>query len=255
MIRSMSFSLTFEGTFFAIPELLPFLVTFTKRFLNSLSVSRIDIALDCSVKTEVLWKWKRTQFRFNEVIRDRGYIETFYLGKKIGNKKYFIRVYDKKIDSMNKGKYALFHHYLSKDIVTRIEAEVHTITAKVLGITPQVLLEYVQACIAGEEDGLKPLEQWFASLCINEQGTCFYSLRGLALSQSTKLTTAKFTGRSEAIERGRYVRTMLAYATRLHHDGFDVIGYLSEKLVPLNGTSSKSSNCPAQPASDTLNSQ
>lgn len=247
VIHSVSYAVIFEGTFFAIPELFPFLVTFTQRYVRSLSVSRIDIALDCNVKTEKLWQSKRTQFRNDNVYRSGKHIETFYLGRQKGNKKYLIRVYDKKIDSQNKHKFVLFHHYLSEEIVTRIEAEVHTITAKILGITPEAILRYAKASIDGDEKGIEPLEQWFASLCMNEQGTFFYPLRGLALNKSEKLTTAKFTGRSENIEQHRYIRTLLTYAKHLHEMGFDVIGFLKDNL-PLNETGSNQNTSISPPA-------
>ena len=239
IIRNVSYAFIFEGMFFAIPELFPFVVTFTSRFLESLSVSRIDIALDCNVETELLWKWKRTQFKKNIVYRSNGHIETFYLGQKKGNKKYLIRVYDKKIDSQNKGKFILFHQYLSEKIVTRIEVEVHTITARILDITPKAILRYAEASANGDENGVMVLEHWFASLCMNEQGTFFYPLRGLSLVRAERLKASKFTGRSMEVEKYRYVRIFLTYAIRLHGLGFDVIGFLQEKLPPAGASSNQ----------------
>lgn len=233
LITTVSYSMTFEGTFFAIPELLTFLITFTSRFEKSLSVSRIDIALDCNIKTNVLWKWKKTQFKKDNVYRSDSNIQTFYLGRKLNNKKYFIRVYDKRIDSMSKGKFVLFRHYLKEKIVTRIEVEIHTITIKVLNITPQAILGYLNANIIGDENGVRILEQWFASLCVNEQGTCFYSLRHLSFNNCEKLVTAKFTGRSKEIEQHRYVRVFLTMAKKLQSMKFDVLGFLAEYLDPL----------------------
>ncbi len=254
IIQNVSYAVIFEGTFFAIPEIFPFLVTFTKRFLKFLTVSRIDIALDCNIKTETLWKWKRTQFRNDDVKRTDGHIETFYLGSRQNNKKHFIRVYDKKIDSMKKGKFILFHQYLAEDVVTRIEVEIHTITIGLLPITTQAILAYAEANLAGDENGIRILEQWFASLCMNTGGTFFYSLRGLSITKCEKLTTAKFTGRSEHVEKQRYVRIFLTYAKRLQELGFDVFGFLEEHLKPPNGASPNCLNYVPTPSSDTLDS-
>lgn len=231
--RVVPYTFTFYGTYFYLPELQDCLVTFMRQYLTFLTVSRCDICLDVNIATEVLLKWKRTQFKFIDVIRNHGHVETFYLGRKLDNKKYFIRVYDKKIDSQGKGKFMLFHEYLSQETVTRIEAQINVLTCKVLRITPKAILEYIEASSIGDESRLHILEQWFASLCMNEQGTFFYSLRGLSLSNVTRLTTAKFTGRSKEIEKSRYVRIFLAYAKRLHSMGFDVFSFLREHLPPL----------------------
>lgn len=230
--RCVPYTFTFYGTFFYLPELQDCLVTFLCLYMKYVSVSRIDLCLDTNVRTEVLWRWKRTQFKFDDVIRNREHIETFYLGRKKDNKKFFIRVYDKKCDAASKGKLMLTPQYLSEEVVTRIEAQINVLTCKILGITPQAILNYVQASMDGNERGIAVCEQWFASLCMNEQGTFFYSLRGLALSSAVRLRTAKFTGRSSEIEASRYVRVFLSYAKRLQAMGFDVFGFLREHLSP-----------------------
>ncbi|MBU1123275.1 hypothetical protein KJ652_01685 [Patescibacteria group bacterium] len=227
---SVPYVFTFYGTYFYLYELEDVIIKFLKMYGEYLIVSRLDICLDVNVKVDTLWKWKRTQFRKNNVVRDGKRFESFYLGKKGNNKKYFIRVYDKKIEMKSKCKFMLTPEYLKEPVVTRIEPEIHTMTCGVLGITPQKLLKYCECRLSGDESGLHGLEEWFASLCMNNRGTYFYSLRGLSISTAKRLTTAKFTGRSKEIEKTRYVKTMLSYAKRLHESGFDVIGFLTENL-------------------------
>jgi hypothetical protein len=242
--RSVPYSFTFYGTYFALPDIQGCLVAFLDWNIP-LAVSRVDIAVDTNVPTESLWKWKNTQFRKNNVYRDGESIETFYLGQKQNNKKFFIRVYNKKLDSLNKGKIFLFHQYLAEETVTRIEAQINILTVKALDITRDKISRYAQATIAGDESGLSILEEWFSALCMNEQGTYFYNLKGVQMSKSERLLSTKFTGRSSYVERSRYVKVFLSYAKRLHGFGMDVRGLIDEHVPPF-GTGSNSADFSSQ---------
>ncbi|GEM_PF-2020821 len=229
---TVPYSFTFYGTYFSVHEIQNCLLTFLERNHLFMTVSRIDIAVDTNVTTETLWQWKRTQFKADRVYRKNGHTETFYLGEKKNNKKFFIRVYDKKIDSLAKGKFTLFHHYLEEEVVTRIEAQINILTAKNLQITPAAILEYSKANIEGDDLRLAVIEHWFSALCMNEQGTFFYSLRGVCFTKADHLMPTKFSGRSAAVDKYRYVRILRSYALRLHGWGFNVRSYIDENLPP-----------------------
>ncbi len=189
------YTFLFDGSYFYFEELSECLLQFTSQYLPFLSLSRVDTALDCNVPVLKLWKKHKTQFRKKIPYINGDDIESFYLGMKKGNKKYLIRVYDKKADSYKKEKFLLFSHYLQEETVTRIEAELHTKTIKQLGITPEIIIRYEESRINGDSQGLEILQQYFASLCMNERGTYFHPLKGLDFSKIERLTIAKKTGR------------------------------------------------------------
>ena len=118
--------------------------------------------------------------------------------------------------------------------VTRIEAQILSITIKALKITPQVILDYEKARIEDFSSAPNILEQYFASLCLNEEtgGTNFYSLKGVNFKNVDRLKTTNFTSRRKNIEdMERYEKYLQAkgFLTRsetMLRMGFDPILFL-----------------------------
>lgn len=223
------YTFLFDGSYFYYPELTRCLLDFTKLYLLYISISRLDIALDCDVTVDELFHNHKTQFVIDDIKRRYKKVVTFYLGQRKGNAKYFIRVYDKKADSMSKEKFDLFSHYVREKVVTRIEAELHPKTLKALAITPQTIMRYEEDRLNGEYVSIELMQQYFASLCMNEQGTYFYPLKDLDFSSIERLTIAKKTGRMlhpEELEKHEKLPHMKQFITRaetLYKMGIDPI--------------------------------
>lgn len=231
--KETRYFITFYGAYFYIDDLVDVLPLFTKQYRKFLKVSRIDICIDVNLTVEELHSSYRTQFKRKDIKENSGHIETFYLGKnpKKRTDKFFIRVYDKKIDALAKGKIHLLLDYASLPVVTRIEAELHTIKINELRITPEVIINYWEAKrkdFAGTSD---IFEQHFSTLCMNKSGTYFHCLEELNL-QKGESKTAKFRGKGTIIHNNiPYIKTFLGYAKRIEKElKFDAVRLVSDFL-------------------------
>ncbi len=232
--KFVNYIFTFYGASFYVPDLSHILLAFTSKYLPYLSISRLDLALDCNVPVQELWDDQRTQFKKTKEYKNNGVLESFYFGQRKGNRKHFIRVYNKKADSETKQKFHLFLPYFGEETVTRIEVEMHVLTLKTLGIRPYSIVEYEKSKRDGEAAGLEFIERCFASLCMNDQGTYFYSLKELDFSAIERLTTAKYTGKAEAIiDTMAYAKQFISRGLRLKQMGIDPIALLQRHLTPL----------------------
>jgi len=115
----------FYGAFF-YSDLYPnFLHEFIATFKKNLKLTRFDLALDVQDTVNTVLKSgvknrlsKTTEFKTGKTT------ETIYLGSKSHlNKKHFCRIYDKKLDSLNKNKTFLQSFYSNFDSVSRIEIQ------------------------------------------------------------------------------------------------------------------------------------
>src|SRR3989338_873939 len=232
-ISEYSYKFSFFCAYFYLDDLSDVLLAFTKRYVQQIAISRLDIALDTDIPIPVLYKRKRTQFQKQQLFKSLGVLTGFYLGARKGNKKFFIRVYDKKLDSKGKEKFHLFFPYLLEEAVSRIEAELLVLTLQTFGITPQTIIEYEEARMTNFVSKPNCLEQYFASLCLNKQGTYFYPLKSLDFANVERLTTATYKGKSEYIlDEVSYIKDWLGRGVTLHNMKLDPVGLLQHHLAP-----------------------
>lgn len=230
--RQYSYKFTFYGAYFYIDALSDILLAFTKQYVRHMHLSRLDIALDCNILIPTLYKSKRTQFRAEQLFKTSDVLTGFYLGGRKANKKYLIRVYDKKLDSQKKGKFHLFLPYLMEDVVSRIEVELHVLTLQIFDITPQTIIEYEEARITAFASVRDCMQQYFASLCMNDQGTYFSSLKNVDFADIERLTTAGNPKKAtEITDKLGYVRQFLTRGRRLKEWGIDPIEILERHFT------------------------
>lgn len=235
-IQNMSYQVTFYGACFYINDLDELLSKFIMRYKNHLSVSRLDLCLDCDVPVEKLWKRHKTQFRKKLPWINGEKIETFYLGAKKGNKKHYICVYDKRLDSKQKGKFHLFFEYLKKPLVTRIEVKMFTKTIKTMGITPQLILDYEKARRSDFVFHKNSLHSIFASCCLNPRSTCFLPLKNIDIAKVPLLKTSTLTVKVldlGLIDQVPYLKGFITRASRIQQMHIDPIALLQANLPPL----------------------
>lgn len=230
--KYVSYTFHFYGASFYIPDLSHILLEFTSKYLPYISLSRLDLALDCNVPVDQLWKWKKTQFKKVRRYENGGALETFYLGQAKWNRKHYIRVYNKRADSQTKQKFHLFLPYFGEEIVTRVEVQMHVLTMKTLGINPRKIIDYERAKRDGGGASMEFIEQCFASLCMNEQGTYLYPLKGLDFDQIERLTTATYTGKAEEIiDQMSYTKQFVSRGLRLKEMGIDPVELMQRHLT------------------------
>jgi len=235
VIKDISYQITVYGACFCIDDLNEFLFKLITRYKNYLSVSRLDLCLDCDVPVEVLWKKHKTQFRKKLPFINGKKIESFYLGAKKGQKKHYICVYDKKLDSKNKGKFHLFFEYLKKPLVTRIEVKMFTKSIKAMRITPQLILDYERARLSRFVFHKNNLHTFFSSCCLNPRSTCFLPLKDIDIAKVPLLITSTYTGKVEDLElinQVPYLKGFITRANRIEQMHIDPIALLQHSLQP-----------------------
>lgn len=222
LISPVSYQLTFYSSFFYVPSLLPIFDFFLVKFGDHASVGRVDIALDCDIPINHLHESVVTKFRKSYVISDSKDIKTFYLGSKANNRKHFIRVYDKKLDSRKKSKFHLFTSYLKHPVVTRIEVQCNPDTCRKLKITPNKIYNSFK----GNDDFIVNI---FKTLCVNETSTMFTQLR-LETLKYKFLDYAKLD--YNVMSLTAYGKRFLSLARGLREYGIDPVQFLNENGGP-----------------------
>lgn len=218
--RSLAYTVTFYAAFFYIPSLEGMLESFLRVYGVHAKVSRVDLALDVLASVDDLWKSHRTKAQKKYVIRKAEKIETFYLGPKANNKRHFIRVYDKKLDSQKKGKFHLFASYFLEDMpVSRIEVQINVLSVSHFRIQPTDITESTEC--SGR------MWEVFRDCCMNESGTDFAILPFASVRK--KLSSPAQV--QEFLDELPYARRMLGYARRLQEHGFDPVEYLRAHLA------------------------
>lgn len=210
------------------------MLDFTKHYSRHMIIQRLDIALDCNVPIPDLYNNKHTQFVKKELFINHDVMTGFYLGNRKGNKKHLIRCYDKKLDSTGKNKFHIFSTYFHHDVVSRIEVELHCLTLRAMGISPQVIIDHEEARQTGFISAPNCLEQYFASLCLDKQGTCFHILEDVSFKNVERLKTTITAKKGDAIvDELMYVKQFVTRAENLQKMRIDPIELLQRRLPPM----------------------
>jgi len=239
-LRNCSWIIDFYSSSFHMSEMVPVITKMlvTWKDCKDCRITRCDLAADFDLSTYYFWRSRATRFKKNYVITKNKHIETFYLGRKEKNKKHFIRVYDKKIDSQKKGKFGLYGHYIaSKKPVTRVEVEMHVHTLDKLNISIEKMLDFF--LLEKLYDKKSYLLACFIDLCGNRNASYFPAVAAL---KKYGVPTIKKTLSCEKkeflfpMEQLQYAKVMLSYARTLQEAGFDPLMFLTEHLEVPKGT-------------------
>ncbi len=175
---TLAYSLDFYSSYFRIPYLRSFYRQFREKYGKYGRVSRLDIACDLAISMQdfVDAGWG-TSFKELNKYREStktGVPQSIYFGTKdIKNKRHLIRVYDKKADTIAKGKFHLFKDYFTYDHVIRIETEIRSTSCRELGLTDVDAFD------------TKALESVFRTLCLNKRTTFLKVLENLKFKDAT----------------------------------------------------------------------
>jgi len=221
--RKFYWSITFYSAFFYINEMKSVISYFISQYERHLTVSRLDLCMDVTATVNRLYASHKTKSQKKMFYKKNQELETFYLGSKKNNKRHFIRVYNKKLDSQKKNKFHIFSNYLSLPVVSRIELQMNVASVAHHKILPFQVVEAM-------EDSLNSrFLQIFNYCCRNPSQTNFRCL-GKAKRIET-YSWARLDRSLQGLDNLSYARTMLGYAKRLHQAGFDVLDYLRVNLV------------------------
>jgi len=230
-VKNCSYRVQFMSSIFHMPELRAVLIRAVTIWGTNekAKITRCDIAADLNVTVKALRQKHSTFFRSDQTIGTRKEIQTFYLGSKRNNKKHFIRVYDKKLDSRKKGKFHIFGHYLTmKNPVSRVEVQMNVQTCDAMRITASDIL----ALLENKTDEIKQLRLWaiFAQLTANPDGTCFDHILALARGIPRVEKIVRMKKALQNLDVVPYAKVMLGYARNLKTLGFDPVSWLQTEL-------------------------
>ena len=210
------------GTFFYTSLRDDFLRNLITTFQNDIFISRADLALDIEMSVnDFLNNGWLTQFKKIETRENGDKIETKYFGNRSDtNKRHFIRVYDKKLDSSKKNKLELHYFYLKFQDVTRIEAQVNSLSCKEFGFHKDAMRIFDR----------KYLESVFTSICINKSGTFFNALEKLDFNDEI-IKRKKFEKTNDILDEARYAKLSYSYNKTLFLQGFDPVAHFYKHII------------------------
>lgn len=223
---SSSYFVIFYGSYFLFD--LDLLDNFILMFGSACIVSRCDIFLDVATSVQYIagnGRYVSSFSKFN-VFGNGDDLETVYIGNKSNNnKRWFIRIYNKILDSKKKEKSALYSDYFKEKNVTRIEVQFGIEGCRMFGIKP--------VCFYN-------LKNSFCSAllnitCKNKSNTYLYALEGIDLEHGILQTVVKRCATSmpakmqtPEVFRFPYVRRFIGYARNLKKLGYDPVDLLSK---------------------------
>lgn len=215
----LGYSFDFYSAFYAKPFLRNFYREFMRKYGSSCKVGRLDIAVDLSCQVQdVLVAGYKTNYRklnrFGEDI-NTGEPETVYFGSKSPkNKRHFVRIYDKLLDSKQKGKFELYRDYFSYNQVTRIEVEIRSSACRELSITTDDIADEAK------------IKEIFTSLCLNPRTTYFNILGGLGL-ESKELRKLSADREQQVLAKDKKVKRVVGMIRNLKEkDGLENVVYV-----------------------------
>lgn len=218
--RNCKYILKFHSSFFHFPELKNILVEFMiSDHYEEIRVSRLDICLDIDKGVdEFLDLGYKTQFLVKEERKRSDKLQTLYLGtRNATNKKHFIRIYNKLLDTQRKAKFGLYQEYFAYEKVTRIEVQINSQSCLAFGISLSNI---------GQAEFLKTV---YKSCCVNQQGT-YFNVLDVPDFHNLNIIKRKAPPKSEILEKLPYAKIMLGYAKNLLKAGFDPIRFLQKHL-------------------------
>jgi hypothetical protein len=136
-------NVNFYGSFFAFSRLglldaRKFVFDFVNEKIFSEKLVRADIAFDfLGMTPEQIFRLANPQRRVRSVFLGKdGNPETYYIGDTTRNPRVFIRIYDKKRDTLAKNKHRFYGDYLAKnESITRVEFECRSTALSEYGAT------------------------------------------------------------------------------------------------------------------------
>lgn len=222
VLHRISYVMNFYGTFFYTSLREDLLRKIITTFQNDIFLSRIDLALDVETSVnDFLNKGYVTQFKIKDTKENGDRIETKYFGNRSDtNKRHFIRIYDKKLDSSKKNKLEVHYFYLNFKEVTRIEAQINALSCKELGFRKDINLIFDR----------KFLESIFTSICINKSGTYFNALEDTDFNDEI-VRRKKFVKTNNVLDIARYARLGYSYNKTLFLQGFDPVAHFYKHIL------------------------
>ena len=218
--RTCAYVLKFHSSYFQYPELRNIFREFMfSKYADKLSITRLDICVDVDLSVDEFFKEGfETQFKVKETRKFGKKIQTQYFGtRNATNKKHFIRVYNKLLDTERKAKFGLYLDYFAYENVTRIEVQINSQSCKAFGVN------------LGNIWDAEFLRTIYKSTCINKEGTYFKAL-DIPEFENLEIIRRKPPLRSEILDRLNYAKVMLGYAKNLKKVGFDPVEFLIKYL-------------------------
>lgn len=142
-LNDLYINLNFYGSFFAFARLglldaRKFVFDFMNEKIFSEKLVRADIAFDfLGMTPENIFNLANPQRRVRSVFLGKdGNPETYYIGDTTRNPRVFVRIYDKKRDTLAKNKHRFYSDYLARDEpITRVEFECRSTALSEYGAT------------------------------------------------------------------------------------------------------------------------
>lgn len=218
--RHYSYILKFYSAYFNFSDISNILKGYIlAKYRDKLKITRLDICLDIDYSVDdLLGVGYKTQFKVIEKRIKDGKLLTLYLGPRdSSNKKHFVRIYNKKADTLKKSKFNLYLDYFAYEDISRIEVQINSQSCKQLKIGLSNI---------SDADFLK---QVFKSTCINESGTYLKALDTKEF-ENLEIIRREAPPKSQILDQLKYAKVMLGYAQNLTNVGFEPIPFLSKHL-------------------------
>jgi len=222
------YSFTFYSTFFYVPLLSDFLLSFLVQYSKFLSVSRLDYCIDVDVPVIDVFRSSVTAFKnkdfFGDPFGDGAELQTFYYGSFRNNSRHFVRVYNKKLDTKKKEKYHIFPEYLLHDHVTRIEVQFNVASCRSFVID----IDFVIGFLSGKESfGLILRHVLFSTT-----GTYFGVLADYVWDNGFQkpLVIKRSNINGSPLTDVQLISRLSSAAITLRERGFPVLTYLTKKI-------------------------
>lgn len=219
-LKNCSYRIDFYSAAFHIPQMQKVIVACLNLWGKYLycKITRCDLAIDFVGSVQEFWDTHETNFVKTYKIGGKE-LETFYLGSKNKNKKHFIRVYNKTLDSQKKQKFQLYAKYLAMvDKVVRCEVQLNVNSCTGYNISYVDVLEYFEAVKKKRPLGCK-LFQVLLGTCGNPDGTFLPRIARLrGREKRIRFLKAK-KKEAKNIELAPYIKVFLGYARTLRAMG------------------------------------
>jgi hypothetical protein len=206
--KDIVYIVEFWGLAFLKDEVVGKMIPNLEKYLgrDNYKITRIDICLDLTLSVpEVLKGVYRNNRKGSTYYSALGEVETQYLGKKGANKRHFVRVYDKLLDTDKKSKMGYYSHYFAYDHVTRIEAQLNADSCRNYDVDFLVFTDQ------------KELKRIFGSLTKNRRINDFPILHNIDFGEVYRPSKRD----KLQIDNLHSIKMLRAYADKLREQGID----------------------------------